>query len=707
MISNSEIGSSITLIRNNIKKLSRRRQRAAGKFLITREGPMKKIIILFLLSVSTVITGQWINNGPWVADINCISSNSKVYIASGKRLFEAAGLNNRFSQIALFPNNILSILNTDNGRLFVGTSGLKISIDGGKSFNDAFSNLTIYCLFEFEGKILCGTGDGLFISDNLGNTFTKAGLSGMNVYAIAFNSNEIFFGTDKGIFRSSDFRTYMKIGPTYLNYITSIIITEDKKIICSNGYRLFISSDLQNFSEINTSEFFRINCLQNYEGMMLAGGRHFDDYGKLITSTDGINWQINTTFPTPAEVLSFSARLDTLIVGTAGGIWYTTDLGATWQNCGEGIATGYVTTITKDSQFIYAATEKGDVFRSSDNGTSWSSTPAPIPIYCVYCLQVSGNVLFCGTSSGLFKTTNAGVSWEGIKGIEDGIFSITPNGNEIFAGGDREIYYSNNKFVSYSKISNPANISLLVDGNLLISGSLGFIRTSTDRGNTWTTTVPSAKPIMSVIKYGSNIYCASLGDGIFVSEDNGNTWKTLNNGLTNTRIFTLSVINTRLYAGSDGWNGSLFIFDQSLNKWFKILTPEFSNIAVTGIALYGERIFASTWGAGLWSAQFSEINIPTKIESNITIPVQFNLEQNYPNPFNPKTTINFHLPISGFVTLKIFDSLGREVTILINKIYPAGSHSVDFDSRNLSSGVYIYSLGYKNNTIFKKMLIIK
>ena len=73
-------------------------------------------------------------------------------------------------------------------------------------------------------------------------------------------------------------------------------------------------------------------------------------------------------------------------------------------------------------------------------------------------------------------------------------------------------------------------------------------------------------------------------------------------------------------------------------------------------------------------------------------PLEFALLQNYPNPFNPFTTINYQLPISNFVTVKVYDPLGREIAVLVNEQKDAGYHSVQFDGSHLSSGVYFYRL---------------
>ena len=90
-----------------------------------------------------------------------------------------------------------------------------------------------------------------------------------------------------------------------------------------------------------------------------------------------------------------------------------------------------------------------------------------------------------------------------------------------------------------------------------------------------------------------------------------------------------------------------------------------------------------------------------------TIPAQTELFQNYPNPFNPTTIITYRLSISGLVTLKIYDILGREIITLVNKFQNAGEHSIDFNARNLSSGVYFYQLRSGSFTATKKLLLMK
>jgi hypothetical protein len=88
-------------------------------------------------------------------------------------------------------------------------------------------------------------------------------------------------------------------------------------------------------------------------------------------------------------------------------------------------------------------------------------------------------------------------------------------------------------------------------------------------------------------------------------------------------------------------------------------------------------------------------------------PVSFKLNQNYPNPFNPTTTISYQIPKQSLVTLKVYDALGREVETLVNGVEQPGQKSVNFNSGNLSSGVYYYKISAGDFTEMKKMVVLK
>ncbi|MDI6803992.1 MAG: T9SS type A sorting domain-containing protein [Bacteroidota bacterium] len=94
-------------------------------------------------------------------------------------------------------------------------------------------------------------------------------------------------------------------------------------------------------------------------------------------------------------------------------------------------------------------------------------------------------------------------------------------------------------------------------------------------------------------------------------------------------------------------------------------------------------------------------------EKFLDLPTKFSLGQNYPNPFNPTTVINYSLPIDNYVTLKVYDVLGREVSMLVDEYKDAGYYEVEFNGSSLSSGVYFYKLTAGSYTAMKKLLITK
>jgi uncharacterized protein (TIGR02145 family) len=97
----------------------------------------------------------------------------------------------------------------------------------------------------------------------------------------------------------------------------------------------------------------------------------------------------------------------------------------------------------------------------------------------------------------------------------------------------------------------------------------------------------------------------------------------------------------------------------------------------------------------------------SKSDDEEGIPSEYSLSQNYPNPFNPTTTIKYSVPKSQFVSLKVFDELGRVILTLVNENRNIGSYEIIFDASSLTSGVYFYQLQSGNYSETKKLLLIK
>jgi len=130
------------------------------------------------------------------------------------------------------------------------------------------------------------------------------------------------------------------------------------------------------------------------------------------------------------------------------------------------------------------------------------------------------------------------------------------------------------------------------------------------------------------------------------------------------------------------------------------------NITDYYIFLLGDSVQFSKWYAGSTFYPFTWTDLSSVHETNEQIR-SFSLSQNYPNPFNPTTTITYKIPNENFVTLKIYNSLGEEITTLVNEVKQAGNYTVEFNGSSLPSGVYFYRLIAGNFVASKKMILMR
>jgi hypothetical protein len=118
------------------------------------------------------------------------------------------------------------------------------------------------------------------------------------------------------------------------------------------------------------------------------------------------------------------------------------------------------------------------------------------------------------------------------------------------------------------------------------------------------------------------------------------------------------------------------------------------------------KIIASDRQTGLYVIKTDSV-LTGGNNNNNNIPKNYTLKQNYPNPFNPVTKIEYSLPQNSYITLKVYNILGKEVATLADKYERAGNHVVTYDAANLASGIYFYTLKSGDFTQTKKMTLIK
>ena len=239
-----------------------------------------------------------------------------------------------------------------------------------------------------------------------------------------------------------------------------------------------------------------------------------------------------------------------------------------------------------------------------------------------------------------------------------------------------------------------------VSGTNLFAGTAGGgIFLSTNNGTSWTqvNTGLTNTSVRAIAVSGTSLFAGTRGGGVFLSTDNGTSWTQVNTGLTSADVRFLAISGTNLFAGTRGGffagtpDGGVFLSTNNGTSWTQVNTG-LTNTNVQSLAISGTNLFAGTRGDGVWRRPLSEMITSLHLSSSDHLPGEFSLEQNYPNPFNPSTNIGFAVPVGSFVSLKLYDLLGRAVATLVSEVLAPGSYEVTFDGVGLASGIYFYRL---------------
>jgi len=402
------------------------------------------------------------------------------------------------------------------------------------------------------------------------------------------------------------------------------------------------------------------------------------------TSNGGNNWIRQDTRITDETLwdISFSDNNTGFITGEYGTLLKTVNGGTNW------ILTDFnvdLSAIGKaDSQIWYIASF-GKILKTTNTGLTWDTLYVELPsITRLDFINANTGFGVCKYGT-FFKTTNGGQSWI----IDNTHWSFQSwsldfiDENTGFAGGNitrkttnggtnweainfGQYYYSSDiQFVNHNTGFIATNPSLVESSN----SSTGTILKTTNGGLNWQPKQIGGGSVLDINFVNERIGFALIGYQL----NGGDIYKTTD--------------------GGENWVRSIASNNDYLTT---ICFPD----SLTGYIVGFSGIIMKTTNGGI-----SPVGIePVSIE----IPNSFSLLQNYPNPFNPVTHLEFGISKLGFVSLKVYDMLGKEVRTLVNENKFVGRYVVEFDGSNLSSGIYFYRLNF-DETKFetKKMLLLK
>lgn len=359
-------------------------------------------------------------------------------------------------------------------------------------------------------------------------------------------------------------------------------------------------------------------------------------------------------------------------------VYRSLDNGFNWEFL-DSLPSGYINTILKNGEALFIGMDRGcfsfcpprtSIFRSSNSGTSWDSVYASL--YGTEFLQPFRNYLFASADGYLIRSSDTGINWEIVNTAEYGIQATSAN--------DSTIFVSNN-----------------ADSNLY---------RSIDDGLTWQVLQYSQTKdiVYNIATKGDIVFI--LSDSVYHSIDNGNIWHLAQNNLPDDdRLYEIYIEDEYIFGTSMNnqiYTTSIFdIYWENISDGL-IIT---GNADIFDLKKYQDYILVGG-STGIWRRPLSQLVSINRQEEPLLIRRNY-LEQNYPNPFNGQTTIRFSIIEHGFVEVSIYDNLGRKVETLLSETMPIGTHIINFNAKNLASGLYWYELRTNDFIERKRMLLVR
>jgi len=670
-------------------------------------------------------------NGPYGGNLGDVVFTSdgeifvSAYYSSGRGIYKST--DNGLSWQLLPPiysyNEFLALGINQNDFLFAGTSGAGLyrSTDKGETWTWLISYNSQECwaiAFNDSGHIFAGDGDwgGLYKSTDDGNTWTQLLPNSVAILAIEVDrEGTIYVGTWDDFLKSTD------NGITWNSFFAGLPYTEMGAVLTNEQNEIFV------------------------------GTGYFSQGDGIYYSHDGGESWIQSGLPGKTVYSLTIGQFGSLYAGTQDdGVYRSTDNGISWEMINKGLHNENIFRVKMSpANLLFACSESdGGIYRSTNFGDKWEITGVTAGSVSNGFIETTGNI-FTATRGGIQKYEPSTEKWSILfsKGMTDIIFK---HQSLLFACTSSSVYISTDFGITWEMTNPPGSPTLflldlaLYSDNSLLVGTNGYIRRSTDNGDSWTTIengLPSywidnvavndegniftapldylcraetldshfviikdsvSIPSRNGIAVGSNgLIIFTSGIGIFRSTDYGDSWVKLSN--QNARSIQLFEDNY-IVAGLRSGQGIMLSSDKG-DTWITVNEglPSDADIKWNYIDSEG-YLYTAVDGLGLYKSN----SIVTGISEHQPVVIDdYILEQNYPNPFNATTTIAYSINTPGLVSLKVFDDLGNEVASLVNLSQTAGYHEVNFNAGNLSSGIYFYTLTSGNFMATKKLVLLK
>ena len=600
-------------------------------------------------------------NGSDIRDFASVGANLFAATAGGGVLISTNGGRNwAKAASAGLTNQRVNAFAVIGANLLAATpSGIFRSADNAQTWtavNTGLSITNIASLAVSGTRLLAGTAvtngaNEVFISDNngdawrvFGNGLAGLGANGTALYKLVVQDDRLLATTTGGLV-INDAGTWRRVFPGLpVNAMRGLAVSSNQLFAGSIYYGVYRSADNgQNWSFANSGLRSRIVWSSLKEGNTLYAG--LED-GLLATVDEGRNWtRVNLGgLSAVTGVNALLSHNNRRYAGTDSGVYVSAD-GQTWLR-GTGLDSA-VSYFAASGTTLFAGTYADGVFRSTDNGQSWTAVNTGLTNKSVWALATIGANVFAGTEGdGVFRSTDNGANWTAINA-------------GLPRDGDGAIY-------SYA---------LAANGTSLFAGVIGeALFRSEDNGQTWTRSDRGISPpfYFTLHAGGGNLYTS--GDaamGCYRSANNGQDWAPLNAGLDNRFITTFNVSGANLYGTTYG--GGLFVSTALVNRAATVSAASYAATAIadkTIVAAYGVNLATRTEIA-------STLPLPTTLAgTSIKVRDSNGVERLAPLYFVSAGQINYQIPAgtatgAAFVTITNGDGIGATGEINIVTTAPA------------------------------------
>lgn len=699
---------------------------------------MKKTLIVFLfISINIFPQNFWKKvSSPYGGVIGDFAFNSKNEIFSGgwwgyAGLYKSSNngkswekVNNGYEDFEVYAVAI-----NKNDDIFIGTNGRRVyrSKDNGETWewlglDSGYNSPECWAItFDEDGTIYATDGDwgGIYKSIDNGDSWVE--LSRLGCLALGINKKgEIFAGNWKGLYKSTD------KGATW-NKLT-------------NG-----------LPEITIPNI----AFDSLGGMYVGTGYYSNGDGVYYSSDDGESWTNLGLKDTIVQSVCVTG-VGKIFAGTyLYGLFYSDDFGKTWKEKNNGNLDQDIFRIKQNSkgELFTCSESNGGIHMSTNNGENWKRIGLPFSSIKSLGMNKKDKTFFACDYQILFRYDKLENYWQPLAKFNSIQKILMKNDSLYLLNKNKYLNFSTDNGNNWETINLVNPIGSASDFTITRSGAIIVVGTkpaiSYDNGKTWEnfdSTIANLGLKNVVVNHNGDIYISN-GQNLYHSSDNGKSFRlmadktsiSLNGVLANDHNCVFLVTNERLLRSKDNgysWeeistvtpdiafldhNQVLYcvFFNREQYDYYYTFSRSFDDgdtwedigsginnrkIPLTFFEDDSSYLYLSVDEEGLYKS-YCPIS---SIDEQKLIVSKFNLFPNYPNPFNPTTKIRYSIEKEKLhVKLKIFDVLGREIAILVDEKQKSGEYEVEFDAKNLASGIYFYQIQAGNYSACRKMILLK